>query len=122
MKKVFALLASLLVGSAGAITTHHEASMNFDLADVKPFLDQLNSNLNLGLDVNKLVAFTKGLSVDDEERIEVIVQFQGQKLDMIYQVYMDDIDAPDLYLFAETEALASARQSEMVSFAESRGM
>ena len=122
MKKIIALLVITLMSSASAITTHHEASMNFDLGDVKPFLEQLNRNLNLDLEVDKLVTFTKNLSVGDEERVQVTVQFEGQKLDMIYQVYMDDIDAPDLYLFAETEALAFALQSEMVSFAESRGM
>ena len=69
MKKVIALLASFLVGTAGATTTHHEASMNFDLENVRPFLEQVNHNL-----------------------------------------------------FAETEELATALQSEMVAFAESLGI
>jgi len=122
MKIIFALLASLAAGNAGAITTHHEASMNFDLDNVRPFLEQLNQNLNLGLDVNKLVDFTESLDVDEEKRIEFKVHFENQSLGMIYRVYMDDIDAPDLYLFAETDELASAIQSEMIEFAESRGM
>ena len=122
MKKVLALVMGLLSGGASAVTTHHEASMNFDLENVKPFLEQLNENLNLGLDVDKLVSFTENLSVGEEERLVVTIQFNGESLEMIYQVYMDDIDAPDLYLFPETEEAASALQSEMIEFAQSRGM
>ena len=96
--------------------------MNFDLENVRPFLEQVNRNLRLGLDVNKLVEFTESLEVGEEKRIEFSTQFKGQSLGMIFQVYMDDIDAPDLYLFAETEELATALQSEMVAFAESLGI
>ena len=122
MKKIIALLVGFSVGSAGAITTHHEASMNFDLENVRPFLEQVNGNLNLGLDVDTLVEFTESLEVGDEKRLVFSVQFKGRTLGMIYQVYMDDIDAPDLYLFVETEELENALQSEMVAFAESLGL
>jgi len=122
MKKIIALLAAFFAGSAGAITTHHEASMNFDKENVRPFLERVNSNLSLGLDVDKLVEFTESLEVGEEKRLEFSVQYNGQTLGMIYQVYMDDIDAPDLYLFVETEELESAIQSEMVAFAESLGL
>ena len=96
--------------------------MNFDLENVRPFLEQVNRNLNLGLDVDKLVEFTESLEIGDEKRLEFSVQFKGQTLGMIYQVYMDDIDAPDLYFFVETEELETALQSEMVAFAESLGL
>lgn len=96
--------------------------MNFDMENVRPFLERVNSNLSLGLDVDKLVEFTESLEVGEEKRLEFSVQYNGQTLGMIYQVYMDDIDAPDLYLFVETEELETALQSEMVAFAESLGL
>jgi len=96
--------------------------MNFDLENVRPFLEQVNRNLSLGLDINKLVEFTESLEVGDEKRLEFSVQYNGQTLGMIYQVYMDDIDAPDIYFFVETEELETALQSEMVAFTKSLGL
>ena len=122
MKRLLALFAISLVGCSAADNTHHEASMNFDLENVAPFLEQLNRNLDLDLDVDKLVDFTERLDVDEEKQLKLFVRFNGQSLGIIYQVYMDDFDAPDLYFFAETEELAAAIQSEMLAFAESIGI
>ena len=116
-----ALLLCLCAVSAGAAATQFEASMDLDLEDVRPLLEHLNENLNLGLDVEKLVRFTESVDVGDEKRLSLPIRYKGQSFRLTYQVYMDDINATDLYFFAETEELATAIQSEMIAFAESLG-
>lgn len=118
MKKIIALLAGVFAGSAGADTAHHEASTGFDLEQVRPFLAQLNTSLHLGLDVETLGAFTESIEIDQEKRLELSVEFNGQTSDLVYQVYMDDVDAPDLYFFSDDEELITAIQTEMNAFPE----
>ena len=116
-----ALLLCLCAVSAGEAATQFEASMDLDLEDVRPLLEHLNENLKLGLDVDKLVRFTESVDVGDEKRLSLPVRYKGQSFSLTYQVYMDDINAADLYFFTETEELATAIQSEMIAFAESLG-
>jgi hypothetical protein len=96
--------------------------MSFDLEDVRPFLEHLNENLGLGLDIDRLVRFTESVEVGDEKRLELSVRFDGQPLDLSYLVHMADVNAADLYFLADNEELASAIQSDMIGFAETLGM
>lgn len=121
MGKAVALLLCLCAVNAGAAATHYEASMDLDLEDVRPLLEYLNENLNLGLDIERLTRFTERVEVGDEKRLELSVRFNGQLLGLIYFVHMADINATDLYFLAETEELANAIQSEMIAFAENLG-
>ena len=41
---------------------------------------------------------------------------------MEFRVFMDDIDAPDLYLFFESSNLAEQVGDFMIEWAEARGM
>ena len=99
-----------------------EASMNFDLENVEPFLTQLESRLNLGLPVPELVAFTQSTAIDDERVSTLSVRFGGEVISLDYRVFMDDVDAPDLYFFTASEELCKAIGAELSDFAEKHGL
>ena len=106
--------------SAGVPTS--EASMNFDLKNVRPFLERLNSEAGLGLDVDKLNTFTRDTKVGEERSISLKVKFQGKEIGLEYRILMDDVDAPDLYFFTESKALADTINKQMIDFSESLGV
>ena len=99
-----------------------EASMNFDTANVEPFLNQLNERLALDLPIAKLLELTLSTHVDDERSTTIDVLFEGSKTRIEYRVFMDDVDAPDLYFLTPSSALAKAIDSQLRDFADARGM
>lgn len=100
----------------------YEASMNFDLVNVRPFLLELNSDLGLDLEVEEIVSFVRSVPMEEERDTKIDVAFGGTSQTLTLDVYMDDNESPDLYFFTENEDLAQAIQQQMVSFAESRGL
>jgi len=100
----------------------HEASMGFDLEDVESFLEKLNVRFKLSLDVKTLLDFTCFMEVEDEQHMIVDIGKGAEKSKMEYRVFMDDVDAPDLYLFFESEELATQVGDFMLEWAETRGM
>lgn len=99
-----------------------EASMNFELPNVRPFLLELNSDLALEIDVEEVVSFVRLVPVEDEVATKIRVRFNGVDQSLTLNVYMDDSESPDLYFFSEDEQLAQAIQKQMIAFAESRGL
>jgi hypothetical protein len=127
MRKFIATLfgavgASAATTAAAAPPPAHEASMNFDMENVKPFLERINSKLSLGLDSDKLTKFTMETEFDQERSLHLIVKFQGKPVRLEYGVFMDDIDAPDLSFFSDSPQLAELIQSELEVFAEELGI
>ncbi|HUG04669.1 MAG TPA: hypothetical protein VML92_09605, partial [Steroidobacteraceae bacterium] len=100
----------------------HEASINFDLENVQPFLTQLDSTLLLGLPAQELVSLTQATPPEDETSQVVAVSFGGSQVRLEYRVFMDDIDAPDLSFRTESKVLADAIQVELMRFADAHGM
>ncbi|MEP5938569.1 MAG: hypothetical protein ABJ239_09595 [Erythrobacter sp.] len=100
----------------------HEASMNFDLENVRPFLEQLEASLALGLDVTRLFELTERTALDTTNGSAFEVQYQGATVDVRFAAFMDDIDAPDLYFHVSSEQLASAIDAEMEKFCEAMGI
>lgn len=100
----------------------HEASMNFDLENVQPFLADLDRSLELGMDVGELAALTRSVGVDEEASIELSVQYSGESSTVRLTVFMDDHDAPDIYFFSPNIELINAIRTEMIEFAENRGL
>jgi hypothetical protein len=117
---VMSLMAT--VGCKPQEVAMFEASMNFDLADVQPFLAQLNSQLTLDLPVSELVEFTRATTVESERSRALTVTFQGAPVPLEYRVFMDDIDAPDLVFLTSSQALADAIDEQLGEFAEQHGM
>lgn len=99
-----------------------EASMNSDSELVRPFLEQLNANLGLGLPVAKVVDFTLSTKIEDERSTTFDVVFEGSKAQIEYGVFMDDIDAPDLSFRTSSSALARAIDLQMAIFANAHDL
>jgi hypothetical protein len=96
----------------------HETSMNFDMEGVRPFLERLNVRLSLDLGVDELAEATGSTPVGEEFRKTIVVSFDGEAHPLDYQVFMDDVDAPDLYFFADSKELIDAIDGQLKEFAE----
>jgi len=99
-----------------------ESSMNFDLENVRPFLEQLEASLHLGLEVDRLVNLTERTEVETTNGSAFQVSYDGDRVDVRYAAFMDDFDAPDLYFFVRSEPLANAIDREMDVFCERMGI
>ena len=79
----------------------YEASMNFDLEDVGPFMRRVASKLDgLGAsDVAALVSTVSTMEVDAERDWSFEVIHQGRTVSLVIRVFMDDVDAPNMYFF-----------------------
>jgi hypothetical protein len=107
MKNLLAGLLSIFgIGCAQPLETY-EASTNFDLEDVAPFMFALENKHRLGLNVEEIVTFTSETPIDDERKMALMVNYGGQRIDLEYRVFMDDIDAPDIYFFTSSKTLAA---------------
>ncbi|KLI63486.1 hypothetical protein AAV99_06850 [Aurantiacibacter marinus] len=96
--------------------------MNFDLEMVREFLDQIEDELELGLEVDDLFDFTENTDVEDERQRTFDVEFRGDDVSMTYVVFMDDIDAPDVAFFVSDEELADAINKQMEAFCQKHGL
>ena len=92
-----------------------EASTNFDLEQVEPFLQRLSSQIEEGLGLKELahiLELVNRMECDDEERIDLQVVYRGHKMPLSITVFMDDVDAPDIGFFT-FPALAQAIDREI---------
>ena len=96
----------------------YEASMNFDMELVRDFLEQLEDELELGLEIDDLYDFTESTEVEDERQRTFDVDFRGDDVSMTYVVFMDDIDAPDIAFFVSDPDLAEEIDKQMEKFCE----
>lgn len=116
------LLSTVSVGNAGDRQPAHEASMNLDLRHVRPFLLQLDGRLALGFDVEKLARFAAQTPLERERSLTVKVKFSGHTVPLEFRVFMDDVEAPDLYFFTPSADLSRAIDAELADFAEQNGL
>lgn len=100
----------------------HEASMNFDLEDLEPFVRAMADKLDgFGSpDVDKVVAGVRSMAVDAEAEWRFSVRRDGRTVPLVVRVFLDDVDAPDLHLFSDA-ALAGELQADLMAFAERLG-
>jgi len=122
VKRVVLWPILLLLSTACSEAPQFEASMNFDLSNVRPFLLELNTDLKLDLEVEEIFSFVRSVPMEEERATRIAATFGGARHTLTLEVYMDDNESPDLYFFSEDEGLAQAIQRQMVSFAESRGL
>ena len=121
MKRILTMIAAMFISSnSPAMNENHEASMNFDLEDVRPFLTELDSKFEFGLEIDKMVKFAETIDVQKEGTI--LIQINSGQHTMTFHVVMHDANAPDLYLFFEQEELAKKVSRFMAEWADSRGM
>lgn len=86
-----------------------EASMNFDLEQVPVFLTQLAPLLEgFGhAEIEQIESLLIDMEIDEEERIDFTVRYQGEEMLLQIEIFMDDIGAPDVAFFTQP-ALAEA--------------
>jgi hypothetical protein len=73
--------------------------MGFDLENVAPFLADLEAKYKFGIEVNNLAEFAASVSVEEEKSIIIKISDSGRNSKMEFRVFMDDVEAPDLYMF-----------------------
>ncbi|TCL08707.1 hypothetical protein BXY66_0745 [Shimia isoporae] len=98
-------------------------SMNFDAVEVAPFLTRLTNHPRFELPADVATAIGDGLSdipVEDTRRWKITCGFDGEDIAMEIEVFMDDVDAPDLYFFS-TQAAITEIERELEAFAASMG-
>ena len=100
----------------------YEASANFDLENVGPFLHQLEGRLKLGLPIDRLLAQTRKTRVEATTEAGFTVSFRGKPIAIVYRVFMDDVDALDLYIFTSNNELTDAITREFDSFFAKHGL
>ena len=113
------------MGNLDRVNGVAEASINFDMADVRPFLERVAS---LGViesgfgdpQIDKVVAWVQQMEVDAEEEMTFTIRYKGAEVPLIVHVFMDDEEAPDVYFFTAPE-LANAIQAEMRRYSDELG-
>ncbi len=86
-----------------------ETSMNFDRAEVAPFLSRLVAHPRLGLPQAMPGMVDQGLNdlAVDQTRIWTIDgELDGGPIQIRIEAFMDDIDAPDLSFYSSAQATA----------------
>ncbi len=101
-----------------------ESSMNFDLENVRPFLQRISSLIEIGFgpaEIDHVVALADSMQHDDEQTLEFQIQLGNQRSTFRVGIFMDDIDAPDMYFFGPAD-LAERIDAEMDRFCEELGI
>jgi hypothetical protein len=101
-----------------------EASGNFDLENVQPFLKRLKPLIEFGFsdeEINQIQKSLESMEVDDEKDFEFQIKFKGQSSVLKIHVFMDDIESPDVAFFAVPE-LEDKIDEEMQRFFEELGI
>lgn len=117
------ILAMLFPWLAAAAPSY-EASTNFDAENVSPFLHQIARLFDSGFsdqEVAELARFALETKPEKERERRVSVTYHGRNVVLVFHVFMDDIDAPDIYFFSSDEDLAKVLQQQMESFSEGLG-
>lgn len=124
-RKLSSLDDRLKVGSAPrySSTALAEASMNFDLDAVAPFLAKVRALVDgwSEAEVQTVVRLADDLDVDEQGERQFLVRHAGAQTALVVRVVKDDEDAVNLFFFTSA-ALAREIESAMESFAEERGI
>jgi|GEM_PF-834884 len=100
-----------------------ETSLNFEAELVEAFLAKLSALIEgFGpVEINKVLRMIDDLEVDDEQKLGFRVTYQGQAMPLNIIVFKDDVEAPDLYFFAQPN-LIQGIDNLMIAFNEQNGI
>ena len=101
-----------------------EASMNFDSENVRPFLERLKPLIESGFsdeEILQVQRMMEVLKIDDEKELEFPIRYRGRQTVLRVGIFMDDVNAPDVYFFTDPE-LAKEIDKEMEKFADELGI
>lgn len=104
-------------------TTLEEASMAFDSEHVEPFLKKISPFFDSGFSeeqITKIVMEMKKLKIGRETELRFKPTYKGNPTTLKVGIFMDDVDAPDLYFYSTPE-LAEWLQNELESYGEEIG-
>jgi hypothetical protein len=117
------LLASSAPGCSQKETALKEASANFDMEDVAPFLKRLVALVDSGFtsaDAEVLADRISKQALDSEREYKYPAGTKSGRTPMRIVVFMDDVDAPDIAFFTEP-ALADQINAAMAKYFEAVG-
>jgi hypothetical protein len=100
-----------------------EASANFDLEDLRPFLERVVALLDSGFtpaDVEHLASKIAAQRLDSQKVYEYTVVAHGIRTPLRVEVFMDDIDSPDIAFFTEP-GLAKRIQAAILTYFDEVG-
>ena len=102
-----------------------DTSTNFDLADIRPFLERIASLgvIEAGLgpaEIDQLVAWVEGMEVDAEQEAHLTIRYRGQDIPFIVHVFMDDIESPDTEFRTHPDVVQAIR-AEIRRYSEELG-
>ncbi len=101
-----------------------EFSTNFDSKMVRPFLERIQPFIESGFgsaQIEQVCQVVAALPHDQERILEFQIRYAGEDAKFEVHIFMDDIDAPDIYFFASAP-LREQIESEFHRFAEERGI
>lgn len=101
-----------------------ESSTNFDLENVRPFLQRISPFIESGFgpaQIDQVCRLAERMEHNDEQQLEFPIRHAGRDSLMRIGVFMDDIDSPDVYIFSPP-ALAEQIDAEMERFFDDLGM
>lgn len=91
----------LLIGGSKGL---EEWSSNFDLEDVEPFLARVSTHIESGdLQIQRLVKRIAAMKVESDRWFAFRITHGGRRGKLKVYVFMEDIDAPGMALFAPDE-------------------
>jgi len=94
-----------------------EASGEFEIEDLEPFLKQVALLIPSGFgdaEVAGIVTLAQDMAVDDEKVVDFTIKYGGESTTLRLDVFMDDSGLPTVYFFAPPElaALITAGMSD----------
>ena len=101
-----------------------EASMNFDTDGLAEYVQRLPALIGGGFgeaEIARVMAEVREMEHNEGRILDFPITWQGEPTTLLVEVFMDDIDAPDVAFIAVPE-LAARIQSDMVGWAEEKGL
>jgi|SRR5215469_16127607 len=101
-----------------------ESSTNFDLENVRPFLQRISPLIESGfgdVQIEQVCQLAQRMEIDATEELRFPIRFAGKDTFICISIFMDDIESPDIYFFSPP-ALAAQIDAEMQKFFEELGI
>ena len=101
-----------------------ESSTNFDMENVRPFLQRISPFIESGFgeaQIQQVCQLAENMPHDTEKELEFPIRYAGRDSLLRIGIFMDDINAPDVYFFSPP-ALAAQIDAEMEKFCDEMGM
>lgn len=99
---------------------NQESSANFDIENVRPFLQRISQLIESGFNepqIEQVFQLAEHMKIDEEKGFDFPIKYSGKSANLRVQIFMDDLNSPDIYFFS-LPPLAAQIDSEMQRFFE----